>query len=97
MSDARQKKDIAPSPGEATKMLEALHPKSYEYRDTSVPGTAPGKRYGILAQDLEKSPMGASLVRDTPHGKMVDVGQATGAMLAALTELNRRLAKVEKR
>lgn len=97
LSDARQKQNIVDSPEEAGRMLEALHPKSYEYRDASIPGTAPGKRYGILAQDLEKSPMGKSLVRETPHGKMIDVGQATGAMLAALAELNQRVKKVEGR
>lgn len=77
--------------------LDKLDAKSYTYKDPSAPGTAPGKRYGIVAQDLEKSEVGKSIVKDTPHGKMVDTVQGFGAIVASQAELNRRLKELEKK
>lgn len=82
---------------EVNEMMDKLEPLSYEYKDTSLPGTAEGKRYGIVAQDLEKSSLGKTLVKNTEHGKMVDHVQGFGAVLAAQSELNRRLKKLEKK
>ena len=48
------------------RMMEQLQPYSFNYKP-GVPGEDPNQRnYGIMAQDLEKSPMGRSLVRGTP-------------------------------
>lgn len=94
-SDEQAKKSISSAKKEAQSFLDALSARQYEYKDASEPGTAPGTRYGIMAQDLEKSKMGKSLVRDTEHGKMVDTVQGFGAVLAAQAELNKRLKKLE--
>lgn len=96
MSDEQQKKDVKPTESKIKSFLDALAAREFEYKDTSKPGTAPGKRYGIMAQDLEKSEMGKSLVRETPVGKMVDTVQGFGAVLAAQAEMNKRLKKLEK-
>ncbi len=93
MSDRREKKAIKKESMRG--FLDALSAKSYEYKDTAKPGTAAGRRYGIMAQDLEKTPAGKSIVRETEHGKMVDVVQGFGLALAAMADLNKRLAKVE--
>lgn len=95
MSDINQKTNIKDSSKEIGKFLKAISGKSYDYKDSSMPGTTEGKRYGIIAQDLEKSDMGKSLVKDTIHGKMVDVPQSVGALLAAVSHLNKRLDKLE--
>lgn len=95
LSDVTQKENIKDGAKDVGKFLKALSAKSYDYKDTSIPGTAEGKRYGIIAQDLEKSDMGKSLVKDTIHGKMVDVPQSVGALLAAVSHLNKRLDKLE--
>lgn len=77
--------------------LDALEAKKYEYKDPSAPGAADGERVGIIAQDLERTPMGAALVKDTAQGKMVDTVQGFGAVLAAQSELNKRLKALEGR
>jgi hypothetical protein len=48
----------------------------YEYRDPSSPGADPGEHYGPMAQDLEKTPAGASVVSEGPDGKKrIDTGR----------------------
>lgn len=93
----RQKQKLPDAVAEVNEMMDKLEPKKYKYKDASLPGTAPGTRYGIIAQDLEKSSLGKTLVKDTQHGKMIDTVQGFGAVLAAQAELNRRLKKVEKK
>lgn len=95
LSDKNQKTNIQESSQEIGKFLKALSAKSYDYKDSSMPGAGEGKRYGIIAQDLEKSEMGKSLVMDSPLGKMVNVPQSVGALLAAVSHLNKRLDKLE--
>lgn len=96
MSDVNQKENIKDGAKDVSKFLKSLSAKSYDYKDGSLPGAAEGKRYGIIAQDLEKSAMGKSLVKNTAHGKMVDVPQSVGALLAAVSHLNKRLEKMER-
>lgn len=97
-SDERQKENVSDAKTDTKKFLDALSAKSYNYKDTSVPGTAEGRRYGIMAQDLEKSEMGKSLVKDGPDGvKRIDTTQGFGAVLAAQSELNKRLKALERK
>jgi len=93
-SDKNLKKNIKDAKGETKKFLEALSAKKYEYKPES--GEASGDNYGIIAQDLEKSKMGKSLVMDTPKGKMVDTRRGFGAALAAMADLNKRTAELER-
>lgn len=95
-SDEKLKKHVEGAKQDVKKFLDAVSAKKYEYKDTSKPGTAPGERFGVIAQDLEKSEMGKSLVKDTPQGKMVDTAQGFGALLAAQAEMHERLKKLEK-
>jgi hypothetical protein len=82
---------------EVAQLLDNLVPYKYRYKNTAEPGTAPGERYGIMAQDLEKSPMGASIVIEDGGRKKIDPGQAVGVLLAAMSRMNQRLKKAEKR
>lgn len=95
MSDERQKKNIKAADGEMREFVDALAPNTYEYKDASLEGTAPGRRYGIMAQALERSKAGKSIVMDTPEGKKIDVAQGLGVALAALAAMNKRLGKME--
>lgn len=95
-SDKKLKKHVESAKGDVRKFLDAVSAKSYEYKDPTMPGAAPGDRFGVMAQDLEKSEMGKSLVRETPQGKMVDTVQGFGALLAAQAEMHKRLKKLEK-
>lgn len=82
---------------EVNEFLDKLEAKKYQYKNPEIPGAAPGTRYGIVAQDLEKSSLGKTLVKEGQHGKVVDTVQGFGAVLAAQAELNRRLKKLEKK
>lgn len=95
-SDEKLKKNIKSGKGKTSDFLNALSAREFEFRDTSVPGTAPGKRVGILAQDLEKSEMGKALVKEVNGNKTVDTVQGFAAVLAAQSVLNERLNELEK-
>ncbi len=83
---------MPPAPA-STEMLKNIRPVSFDYK----PGEgAPGRNYGVLAQDLEKSPMGASLVQPDARGvKTVNVGKAAMANLAATADLHQRVSALE--
>lgn len=99
ISDRRAKKNIKKtSEAELAEFMGALSPSSWRYKNPGLPGAALGKRFGVMAQDLEKSKIGKALVRDRPDGlKEIDVGQATGTILAAISSMNKRLSAAEKR
>ena len=94
-SDERVKTDIEGS-GDVADMLDKLKAKSYLYKDPTAQGARPGRQIGVMAQDLEKSPLGAQFVIDTPEGKKVDYGKAASTMMAGLAYHNERLHKLEK-
>lgn len=80
----------------AEETMNALHPVSYNYRPES--GEDPSKRrYGVMAQDLEKTPMGASVVVDTANGKHVDVAKSTGVQFAMLADLQDQINAMKGR
>jgi hypothetical protein len=90
LSDRRLKEDIEPeSTVDIRDFLNAIKPSAYRYKGAAEP------KVGVMAQDVERSGMGRTIVKNTPIGKAIDIPSATGAMLASLADLNRRLAKVE--
>ena len=93
-SDEDLKKNKKAAGKDMTNFLDALDAKSFEYKDSKH---GEGKNYGIMAQALEKSDVGKTLVKDTPEGKAVDVVKSFGAVLASQAELNKRLKKLEKK
>jgi hypothetical protein len=95
MSDKNQKTNIKKDSKEIQKMLDVLSASTYDYKDTSKEGTAEGKRYGIMAQDLEKSSAGKSVVLDKNGNKMIDVQQSVGVLLASVAHLNKELKKLK--
>lgn len=95
LSDETKKKNIKPNDEKVQSFLDNLSNKEFEYLDPKSEGAAKGKRHGVMAQDLEKSEMGKSLVKETPKGKMVDTAQGTMANMAALSQINRRLKSLE--
>jgi hypothetical protein len=96
-SDKMAKKDVKKDSSKHKDFLDKISAYSYEYKDPEMPGAAKGKRHGVLAQELEKSEIGKSMVKDTEYGKMVDYGQGFGAILASQAELNKRLSALEKK
>ena len=92
-SDEKKKKDVTTSQPSLQEFLNNLEAFKYDYKNPDMDGH--GKQFGVMAQDIEKSPVGASFVIDTPRGKMVDYGKGFGVILAAQSMLNERLNKLE--
>lgn len=91
-SDRREKTDITKAEAEIAEFTSTLKPYAFRYREPEKPGRAPGQRFGIMAQDLEKSAVGRTLVREMEDGtKAIDVPQSIGAILATLSAMNRRI------
>lgn len=97
-SDRRLKTDVTPGDADAQALLDHLSAKSFRYKDGGQrPGERPGRVTGVMAQDVESSPAGKPMVRDTPRGKKLDAGMGIGTVMAALATLNKRLNKMEGR
>ena len=78
----------APSPIQET--LRTTQPYAFNYKPGY--GEDPGQRHvGIMAQDLERTPAGSTLVKDTAKGKMIDGKQAVGFNLAAAADLQKQI------
>ena len=83
--------DIRGSIKELMKKLDA-----YEYEYEEPQDEFSGEQLGIMAQDLEKSEMGRDMVAETSNGtKTVDVAKSSLAALAGISDLDKRLRKIE--
>lgn len=94
-SDERLKKDIKDAGKDVDGFLRALKAQSYAYKDKKFGDKE--RYFSPMAQDLEKTDIGRSMVIDTPDGKMVHYGRGLGAILAAQARLNERLDSLEGR
>lgn len=84
-SDERLKKDIKPIASEDMDELKAtLKAYSYKFKNKEH---GKGDYIGVLAQDLEKSKLGKTLVTEDENGnKVVDLGRVMHLFLATLAE-----------
>jgi endosialidase-like protein len=99
--------DVSGSEAGAQQMVRSAPGYAYKYKDSAQAkfGEDDRTHYGPMAQDLEKTPMGASTVVEGPGGtKMVDTPKLTLANTAAasgqqkeLDELRRQLAALTSR
>lgn len=73
-------------------MNRSIKPYEYEYKPGAIPGEPPGKkRVGIMADELERTPQGASLVSGPPGQRVVDTQHAALTSLAGLADLQRQV------
>lgn len=89
-----EKKDIKKD------FLDKLTAYTYEYKKDmkDKPEAGKGRFMSIMAQDLEKTPLGKNMVIENEDGvKMIDSGKGFGAILAAQAHLNKRLEELEKK
>lgn len=91
MSDETVKKNIRPG-DETQSFLDSLTAYQYEYKN---PKHGQGTHYSVMAQDLEKTPVGKSAIIETPEGKKVDYSRLQAVHLAATATLNDRIEKLE--
>jgi hypothetical protein len=66
--------------------------KLYRYKNPTAPGQRPGLNYGPMAQDLQKSKIGRTVVVEGKDGLYVDTARLALADHAALAELAREVA-----
>lgn len=93
-SDRRVKEDVAPAEPDIESFLAELKPSKWEYKDPQKYGS--GVKFGVMAQDMEKSPVGKQFVSKDAEGvKRIDYGAAQGTMLAILKTLADRVDELE--
>jgi hypothetical protein len=95
LSDERTKEGAEDATDDVAAMLAGIKPSTYRYKDQR---NGAGQQYGLMAQDLERSAMGAAMVQEGADGlKRVDVGRAALGSLAAASLLAKRLDKLERK
>lgn len=93
-SDKKKKENIdavQDSGGKIDEFLSKIDPYTFEYKDESLGG----KQMGVMAQDLEKSDIGRSLVENHPEGKTVRVDKIGLPILAAQSDMFKRIKELE--
>lgn len=94
-SDERAKENIAPAQKELEEFMDALGIYSYEYKDKA---DGEGRYISPMAQEFERSQLGAQAVVETPEGKkMVNYGRLAGVQTAALALLNHKYNSLEQK
>lgn len=91
-SDQRVKTNIETVPSEyVDNCMDQITPYEFEYEfDQGVPV------FGVMAQDLEKTSMGQSVVIEENGIKKIDIAKATGVLLAMVARLNKRIQELER-
>lgn len=85
LSDERQKKNIVILDDiDVDDFMDSIAPKGFDYKN------GPSGRVGVVAQDIEKNPIGAKVVREGDEGKELDVDNLLGAVLASISRLERK-------
>jgi hypothetical protein len=83
------KKQVADS--DITAFLDSVQPKRFRYKEPNKPGRSPGERVGVMAQDLEQTPLGDEIVREMPDGtKALDRDNLLGVIVASLGHLAKK-------
>lgn len=92
-SDVAAKTNIQSGENDLQEFLDALGVYSYEYKDKKY---GEGKRISPMAQEIEKTPLGAAAISTNAEGyKQVDYGKLAGTQLAALALLNHKYNQLE--
>jgi hypothetical protein len=86
-SDEKCKENIqSEHPLEIEAFLESLSPKSYDYKEGET------NKHGVVAQDLEKTNIGRSIVKMDEDGlKNVSMPDAIGALFEAVSHINKKM------
>lgn len=92
VSDRRLKDNVEKADLDVEKFLSDLVPYKYQYKEGTGYDRKP--RLGIMAQDLEKNPMGSELVNEDEQGKSVDILETVPKILASLGYLNQKIEEM---
>lgn len=94
-SDRRLKTNIRSGDDDADEFMRSMSPNVFGYKDPDRWGK--GHELGVMVQDMAKSKMGRqAIVKVDDHGHLgFDIGRATGAALASVARLSKRLGELE--
>lgn len=92
-SDENLKTDIESGAPALKELLREIKPHKYRYKNSKF---GEGNFVSPMAQELERTELGKSMVENTPEGKMVNYQRASGVMLAAASMLSDRLDSLEE-
>ena len=95
LSDEKTKTNVESGKESITDFIDKVEPHQFKYKNPNMQGADDKTHFSPMAQELEKSKIGKSMVYDTPNGKMVDFQRGLGAILAVQANLNERLKKME--
>lgn len=92
ISDENEKKNIEPADKDLEGFLGHVDSKKYDYKN---PSFGKGKHYGFLAQDLEKHPVGKSMVEEHNGIKTVNMAKGLGTILSIQSFLNKKMDSIK--
>jgi hypothetical protein len=92
-SDERMKSDVdrGKTKNAAYDFLESLDVAEYRMPDSNTP------EMGVMAQSMEKTPLGQQAVEEVGGAKAVNVNEAFKSLIVAQKEMHDRLKKLEKK
>ncbi len=95
LSDKTTKEGSALGRTAPAEFLDSIEPYKFRYKQ-GVEGEDPNHEYyGVMAQNVAKTPMGRSIVEKTPEGLKLDTIHGFGTTLAAMSNLNSRVRELE--
>lgn len=94
LSDRRLKADIEDGSAAAKAVLSTIKPQKYRYQDARH---GDGPQLGVMAQDLERSPVGAGMVLEGPDGKVIDPIRAVSALLGIVAHLHAEVEELKRK
>lgn len=90
-SDKDLKKDVKPSVN-LEEIVRKIKPKDFAYKPEA--GEGDGKQVGVMAQDMEKTPLKENVVQ-TPEGRVIDTPKQENSNLNLILQLARRVIELE--
>jgi hypothetical protein len=93
ISDERKKKNITRilegknGDDELLEAFDKIRPVEFEYKNPKEPGANAGRQVGVLAQDLERSKAGKTVVTEENGTKMIELGPAVALALAGIAKI----------
>ena len=91
--DENLKTEVEYAGDEIDSMLREIVPCSYSYEDSEKYGE--GRRVGVMAQDLQNTAAGASIIMEVDDHLEIDCAKAVPLLLATVARLEKRIRMLE--
>jgi hypothetical protein len=95
-AEALSGKRTAQASGQAAALEAAAAAPGYEYEYKDPERHGEGRFVGPMAQDLESTPVGRTVVEDTPDGKQIDTSRLSLVNTAAVSEQQREIEELRR-